>query len=73
MEDIYSIEGYWKKIDEIHDIEKDIDIEIQNYSKSIENKENTKAIEKKIANMLNNFKLHWEEVDLAYQNKKFLF
>ena len=67
MEDIYSVEGYRKKIDEIHDIEKDIDIEIQNYSKSIDNKENTIAIEKNIENMLNNFKLHWEELDEAYQ------
>ena len=69
MEDIYSVEGYRKKIDEIHDIEKNIDIEFQNYLKSIDNKENTIAIEKKIENMLNNFKIHWEEVDKAYQNK----
>ena len=42
MAEIYSVQGYRKKIDEIHDIEKNIDIEIQNYSKSIYNKENKK-------------------------------
>ena len=60
-DDIYSVEGYRKKIDEIH--------EIENYKKSIDNKENTIAIEKKIEELLNKFKSQWDEVDLAYQNK----
>ena len=69
MDEIYSVDGYRKKIDEIHDVEKNINIEIQNYSKSIDNKENTITIEKKIEDLLNNFKSRWEEVDYAYQNK----
>ena len=69
MDEIYSVEGYRKKIDEIHEVEKNINIEIQNYSKSIDNKENTITIEKKIEDLLNNFKSRWEEVDYAYQNK----
>ena len=69
MEDIYSVEGYRKKIDEIHEIEKNINTEIENYKKSIDNKENTIAIEKKIEELLNKFKSQWDEVDLAYQNK----
>ena len=69
MDELYSLNKYRKKINEIHDIEKNIDIEIQNYSKSIYNKENTIAIEKNIENILNNFKLHWEELDEAYEYK----
>ena len=69
MVDIYSVEGYRKKIDEIHEIEKNINTEIENYKKSIDNKENTIAIEKKIEELLNKFKSQWDEVDLAYQNK----
>ena len=69
MDDIYSVEGYRKKIDEIHEIEKNINTEIENYKKSIDNKENTIAIEKKIEELLNKFKSQWDEVDLAYQNK----
>ena len=68
-DDIYSVEGYRKKIDEIHEIEKNINTEIENYKKSIDNKENTIAIEKKIEELLNKFKSQWDEVDLAYQNK----
>ena len=68
-DDIYSVEGYRKKIDEIHEIEKNINTEIENYKKSINNKENTIAIEKKIEELLNKFKSQWDEVDLAYQNK----
>ena len=69
MDDIYTVEGYRKKIDEIHEIEKNINVEIQNYSISIDNKENTIAIENKILDMLSNFKNKWDEVDKAYQNK----
>ena len=69
MVDIYSVEGYRKKIDEIHEIEKNINTEIENYTKSIDNKENTILIEKKIEELLNKFKSQWDEVDLAYQNK----
>jgi hypothetical protein len=69
MVDIYSVEGYRKKIDEIHEIEKNINTEIENYTKSIDNKENTITIEKKIEELLNKFKSQWDEVDLAYQNK----
>ena len=68
-DDIYSVEGYRKKIDEIHEIEKNINTEIENYKKSIDNKENTIAIENKIEELLNKFKSQWDEVDLAYQNK----
>ena len=68
-DDIYSVEGYRKKIDEIHEIEKNINTEIENYKKSINNKENTIAIEKKIEELLNKFKSQWDEVDFAYQNK----
>ena len=68
-DDIYSVEGYRKKIDEIHEIEKNINTEIENYKKSIDNKENTIAIEKKIEELLNKFKSQWDEVDFAYQNK----
>ena len=68
-DDIYSVEGYRKKIDEIHEIEKNINTEIENYTKSIDNKENTITIEKKIEELLNKFKSQWDEVDLAYQNK----
>ena len=68
-DDIYSVEGYRKKIDEIHEIEKNINTEIENYKKSIDNKENTIAIEKKIEELLNKFKSQWDEVDEAYQNK----
>ena len=68
-DDIYSVEGYRKKIDEIHEIEKNINTEIENYTKSIDKKENTIAIENKIEELLNKFKSQWDEVDLAYQNK----
>ena len=68
-DDIYSAEGYRKKIDEIHEIEKNINTEIENYKKSIDNKENTIAIEKKIEELLNKFKSQWDEVDEAYQKK----
>ena len=70
-DDIYSVEGYRKKIDEIHEIENNINTEIENYTKSIDNKENTTAIEKKIEELLNKFKSQWDEVDEAYQKKKF--
>ena len=70
MDDIYSVEGYRKKIDEIHEIEKNINVEIQNYSKRIDEKENTIAIENKILDMFSNFKKLWDEVDNAYQEKK---
>ena len=69
VDEIYSVEGYRKKIDEIHEIEKNINTEIENYKKSIDNKENTIAIEKKIEELLNKFKSQWDEVDYAYQNK----
>ena len=69
-DDIYSVEGYRKKIDEIHEIENNINTEIENYTKSIDNKENTTAIEKKIEELLNKFKSQWDEVDEAYQKKK---
>ena len=68
-DDIYSVEGYRKKIDEIHEIENNINTEIENYTKSIDNKENTTAIEKKIEELLNKFKSQWDEVDEAYQKK----
>ena len=68
-DDIYSVEGYRKKIDEIHEIEKNINTEIENYKKSIDNKKNTIAIENKIEELLNKFKSQWNEVDEAYQNK----
>ena len=68
-DDIYSVEGYRKKIDEIHEIEKNINTEIENYTKSIDKKENTIAIENKIEELLNKFKSQWDEVDFAYQNK----
>lgn len=68
-DDIYSVEGYRKKIDEINEIEKNINTEIENYKKSIDNKENTIAIEKKIEELLNKYKSQWDEVDFAYQNK----
>jgi len=68
-DDIYSVEGYRKKIDEIHEIENNINTEIENYTKSIDNKENTTAIEKKIEELLSKFKSQWDEVDEAYQKK----
>jgi len=69
MDEIYSVEGYRKKIDEIHSIEKNINNEIQNYSKKIDNKENTTEIENKIVDLLNKFKKLWKIVDDAYLNK----
>ena len=55
MDEIYSVEGYRKKIDEIHSIEKNINNEIQNFSKKIDSKENTIEIENKIVDHLNKF------------------
>jgi hypothetical protein len=69
MDEIYSVEGYRKKIDEIHTIEKNINNEIQNYSKKIDSKENTIEIENIITDLLNNFKKNWKIVDEAYINK----
>jgi len=69
MDEIYSVEGYRKKIDEIHSIEKNINNEIQNFSKKIDSKENTIEIENKIVDHLNKFKKLWKIVDDAYLNK----